>query len=50
MENNEEKRGWLAIDIHPWVFFTSAAIIIGSVALAIVFRSHSGTNLIIFDR
>src|SRR6056297_2095617 len=42
MENNEEKRGWLAIDIHPWVFFTSAAIIIGSVALAIAFQSKVG--------
>src|SRR6056297_1600388 len=42
MENSEEKEGWLAIDIHPWVFFTSAAIIIGSVVLAILFQSSVG--------
>ena len=42
MEKNEEKRGWLAIDIHPWVFFTSATIIIGSVVLAIAFQSRVG--------
>ncbi len=42
MENSEEQEGWLAIDIHPWVFFTSAAIIIGSVVLAILFQASVG--------
>ncbi len=42
MENSEEQEGWLAIDIHPWVFFTSAVIIIGSVVIAILFQASVG--------
>ncbi|MFW6364265.1 MAG: BCCT family transporter, partial [Spirochaeta sp.] len=36
----ETDSGWLAVDIHPWVFFTSAIVIIGSVVLAIVFQAY----------
>lgn len=42
MSSGEEKESWLAVDIHPWVFFTSAFIIIGSVALAIIFQGQVG--------
>ncbi len=43
MENGEEqKEGWFCLDIHPWVFFTSAAIIIGSVTAAILFQKQMG--------
>ncbi|MFP4499973.1 MAG: BCCT family transporter [Candidatus Hydrogenedentota bacterium] len=34
----EEKRGWFDVDIHPVVFFTSAALIIGFVAGTVVFN------------
>ncbi len=42
MADSEEYESWFAVDIHPWVFFTSAAVIIGSVALAIVFQTQIG--------
>jgi len=42
MEKSEEKAGWLAVDIHPWLFFTSAAVIIGSVVIAILFQAVGG--------
>lgn len=38
----EERESWLAVDIHPRGFFTSAAIIIGSVAATIVFHAQIG--------
>lgn len=38
-KNNES---WLAVDIHPWVFFSSAVIIIGMVVLAVVFQAQIG--------
>ncbi len=42
--NGEHQReSWLAVDIHPWVFFTSAIIIIGAVALTIVFQAQFDT-------
>ncbi len=42
MSNEEEQEGWLSLDIHPWVFCTSAAIIIGSVVVAILFQREMG--------
>ncbi|MEX2445089.1 MAG: BCCT family transporter, partial [Alkalispirochaeta sp.] len=42
MTDSEEYESWFAVDIHPWVFFSSAAIIIGSVALAILFQAQIG--------
>lgn len=42
MKNSADQEGWLAVDIHPWVFFTSAAIIIGSVIIAISFQASVG--------
>jgi choline/glycine/proline betaine transport protein len=44
MANLEEQdqEGWFAVDIHPWVFFTSAIIIIGAVGLAILFQASIG--------
>ena len=43
-DNGERKReGWLAVDIHPWVFFSSATIIIGAVALTIAFQAQFDT-------
>ncbi len=42
MEKKKEKESWFAIDIHPWVFFISAFLIIGSVALAIIFQASVG--------
>ena len=41
-DDREEQEGWFAVDIHPWVFFTSALLIIGSVALAILFQARIG--------
>ena len=41
-DDREGQEGWFAVDIHPWVFFTSAFIIIGSVALAIMFQARIG--------
>ncbi len=32
----EDEQKWYSIDVHPWVFFISAAIIIGSVLFTIV--------------
>jgi len=34
------KESWFAVDIHPWVFFTSAFLIFGSVILTIVYHAH----------
>ncbi|MFW5995514.1 MAG: BCCT family transporter, partial [Spirochaetia bacterium] len=31
---------WFAVDIHPWVFFTSAGLIIGSVVITILFQAR----------
>ena len=31
---------WFAVDIHPWVFFTSGGLIIGSVVVTILFQSR----------
>ena len=42
MADTEDSEGWFAVDIHPWVFFASAAIIIGGVALAIAFQAQMG--------
>ena len=42
MSNEEENESWFAVDIHPWVFFTSGIIIFGSVALAIAFQAKVG--------
>ena len=42
MSDSEEYEGWFAVDIHPWVFFSSALIIIGSVAAAVVFQAQLG--------
>lgn len=42
MGKQEEKESWFAVDIHPWVFFTSAFLIIGSVTLAIIFQAGVG--------
>ncbi|WP_319476778.1 hypothetical protein [Marispirochaeta aestuarii] len=41
-DDREGQEGWFAFDIHPWVFFTSALLIIGSVALAILFQARIG--------
>ncbi len=38
----EQQESWLAVDIHPWVFFTSAFLIIGSVVAAILFQARIG--------
>ncbi|MFP3959353.1 MAG: BCCT family transporter [Spirochaetaceae bacterium] len=40
--SEEERSSWFAIDIHPWVFFTSAVLIICSVGLAIAFQAAIG--------
>lgn len=42
MNKAEEKESWFALDIHPWVFITSAVIIIGSVLLAVLFQAKVG--------
>jgi choline/glycine/proline betaine transport protein len=42
MADSEEYESWFAVDIHPWVFFSSAAIIIGSVVVAILFQAQIG--------
>lgn len=42
MADSEEYESWFAVDIHPWVFFSSAAIIIGSVVMAILFQAQLG--------
>lgn len=39
---DEQRESWFAVDIHPWVFFTSAFIIMSSVAAAILFQAHIG--------
>jgi choline/glycine/proline betaine transport protein len=39
-ENDEpERESWLKLDVHPWVFFTSAAIILLFVVLTIIFEN-----------
>jgi choline/glycine/proline betaine transport protein len=42
MGSDPEQTRWYSVDIHPWVFFTSAAVIIGSVVAAIVFQASLG--------
>jgi choline/glycine/proline betaine transport protein len=42
MAKQEENESWLSVDIHPWVFFTSAFLIIGSVTLAVIFQASVG--------
>jgi len=39
---SEEKREWFHLDIHPWVFFISASLIILFVAGAILFQNYFG--------
>lgn len=41
-DESPERESWFAVDIHPWVFFCSAGIIIGSVVLTIVFQARVG--------
>lgn len=41
-KNAQEKEGWFHLDIHPWVFFVSAALIILFVVAAISFQSYLG--------
>ena len=38
----QEEKGWFHLDVHPWVFFTSAGLIILSVACTIVFDQFIG--------
>jgi len=40
--SEEKQESWFALDIHPWVFITSAVIIIGSVLLAVLFQAKVG--------
>ncbi|MFW5827066.1 MAG: BCCT family transporter [Alkalispirochaeta sp.] len=42
MADSEDYESWFAVDIHPWVFFSSALIIIGSVVAAIMFQAQLG--------
>ncbi len=37
---NRNSDSWFAVDIHPWVFFSSATIIIGAVVLTILFHAR----------
>jgi len=39
-QNGEEHSGWLKLDVHPWVFFISAGLILLFVILTMVFESH----------
>ncbi|TYB33901.1 MAG: BCCT family transporter [Flexistipes sinusarabici] len=41
-QNEKNKREWFHLDIHPWVFFISAALIILFVAGAILFQNYLG--------
>jgi len=41
-KNESEQREWFHLDIHPWVFFISAALIILFVAGAILFQNYLG--------
>jgi len=41
-QNENGKREWFHLDIHPWVFFISAALIILFVACAILFQNYFG--------
>jgi len=38
--NDQEKEGWLRFDVHPYVFFISAAIIIGTVIVTLIFHDQ----------
>jgi len=44
MENKQapetEEKGWFHLDVHPWVFFTSAGLIILFVAMTLVFQAN----------
>ncbi len=37
-----EEPGWFHLDVHPWVFFISAGLIIFFVAAAIIFQQYLG--------
>jgi choline/glycine/proline betaine transport protein len=39
INNASKSRGWFQLDVHPYVFFISAAIIIGFVVLTLIFES-----------
>ena len=38
--NTAARGGWLQLDVHPYVFFTSAAVIVGFVILTLVFEAN----------
>ncbi len=40
--NETEEKRWFRIDLHPWVFSISAALIIFSVAFTIFYQKHVG--------
>ncbi|NEX15222.1 MAG: choline transporter [Halochromatium sp.] len=39
-DRSSDQPGWLRLDVHPWVFFTSAGIILLFVALTIFFENR----------
>lgn len=39
-QNGEEHSGWLKLDVHPWVFFISAGLILLFVILTLVFENR----------
>ena len=46
---SEEKGGFFSLDIHPWVFFTSAIIVIGVVILTVTLK-HMLTDFALFEQ
>lgn len=41
-ENENNQDGWFHLDVHPWVFFCSAALIILFVGITITFQHYLG--------
>ncbi len=37
---NPEEGGWFHLDVHPWVFFISAGMIVAFVALTLIFQAR----------
>ena len=40
MDEKGEDKGWFHLDVHPWVFFTSAGLIVLFVALTLIFGAN----------
>ncbi|BCA81173.1 BCCT family transporter [Desulfuromonas sp. AOP6] len=40
MDEKGEEKGWFHLDVHPWVFFTSAGLIVLFVALTLIFGAN----------